>query len=275
MRTNFGLDRPIPEQYAAWLGNFVTGDFGFSFSRFRPVSEVLAEAIPNTLWLGGASLIVVFVVGCAVGIVQSVRQYSRTDHALTFVTLLLYSIPTFWLGVMLVLWASSPSWPDALLLPVSGMQSLDYDRLGLWGRVADRARHLVLPTIALGLSSAAAVARYMRGSMLETIDEDYIRTARAKGLSERRVVFGHALRNALIPIVSLVGLFLPILFGGAVVVEKIFAWPGMGMVMYEAVSARDYPLVMAGAFLFAVLVIVGNLLADLLYAVVDPRIRYR
>ena len=275
MRRNFGLDRPLPEQYVAWLQSFVTGDFGFSFSRFRPVGEVLSEAIPNTLWLGGASLIVVFAVGCAVGIVQSVRQYSKTDHALTFATLFLYSVPTFWLGVMLVLWASSPVWPDALQLPVSGMQSLDYDRLGLWGRLADRARHLVLPTIALGLSSAAAVARYMRGSMLETIDEDYIRTARAKGLGEGRVVFGHALRNALIPIVSLVGLFLPILFGGAVVVEKIFAWPGMGMVMYEAVSARDYPLVMAGAFLFAALVIVGNLFADLLYAVVDPRIRTR
>lgn len=275
MRRNFGLDRPLPEQYAAWLQSFVTGDFGFSFSRFRPVGEVLTEAIPNTLWLGGASLIVVFVVGCAVGIVQSVRQYSKADHALTFATLFLYSVPTFWLGVMLVLWASSPAWPDALQLPVSGMESLDYGRLGPWERLADRARHLVLPTIALGLSSAAAVARYMRGSMLETIDEDYIRTARAKGLGERRVVFGHALRNALIPIVSLVGLFLPILFGGAVVVETIFAWPGMGMVMYEAVSARDYPLVMAGAFLFAALVIVGNLVADLLYAVVDPRIRYR
>lgn len=274
MRRNFGLDQPLVAQYGHWLASFLMGDFGFSFSRLRPVADVLAEALPNTLWLGGASLLVVFVVGCAVGIVQAVRRYGRLDHVLTFFALLIYSIPTFWLGVVLIMWSSSGAWPVGGL-PISGMQSLDYETLGLWGRIADRARHLVFPTVTLGLGSAAAVARYMRGSMLETIDEDYIRTARAKGLSERRVVFGHALRNALIPIVSLVGLFLPILFGGAVVVEKIFAWPGMGMVMYEAVSARDYPLVMAGAFLFAALVIVGNLVADLLYAVVDPRIRYR
>ena len=275
MRRNFGLDQPLHEQYFRWLGSFLTGEFGFSFTRLRPVRDVLAEALPNTLWLGGASLIVIFLVGCAVGIAQAVRQYSWLDHGLTFGALFLYSIPTFWLGVVLVLGVSSNAWPDALRLPISGMQSLDYEQLGPWDRLIDRARHLVLPTIALGLSSAAAVARYMRGSMLETIDEDYIRTARAKGLSEWRVIFGHAVRNALIPIVSLVGLFMPLLFGGAVVVEVIFAWPGMGRVIYEAIGARDYPLVMAASFLFAVLVILANLVADLLYAVVDPRIRYR
>jgi peptide/nickel transport system permease protein len=238
------------------------------------VADVLTDALPNTLWLGGASLVVIFVVGCAVGVVQAVRQYSPVDQALTFGTLFLYSIPTFWLGVVLLLAVSADGWPEFARLPISGMQSLDYDRLGFWGQVTDRARHLMLPTITLGLASAAAIARYMRGSMLETIDEDYIRTARAKGLSERRVIFGHALRNALIPIVSLVGLFLPILFGGAVVVEVIFAWPGMGRLMYDAVLARDYPLILAASFLFASLVIVGNLMADLLYGVVDPRIRY-
>ncbi len=275
MRRNFGLDRPLHEQYLRWIGAFFTGDFGFSFSRLRPVSEVLGDALPNTLWLGGTSLFVIFAVGCAVGVIQAVKQYSKADHILTFAALFLYSIPTFWLGVVLILVVSSDGWPDALRLPISGMQSLDYPQMGPWERVVDRLRHLLLPTVALGLSSAAAVARYMRGAMLETIDEDYIRTARAKGLSERRVIFGHALRNALIPIVSLLGLFLPILFGGAVVVEFIFSWPGMGRLMYDAISARDYPLVMAGSFLFAVLVILGNLLADLLYAVVDPRIRYR
>ncbi len=274
MRRNFGLDQPLLEQYLRWLGSFLTGDFGFSFSRLRPVRDVLAEALPNTLWLGGTSLVAIFLVGGIVGIVQAVRQYSRTDHLLTFVTLFIYSIPTFWLGVVLILWVSSPAWPDALRLPISGMQSLDHANLDLWGRIVDRTRHLVLPTTALGLASAAAVARYMRGSMLETIDEDYVRTARAKGLSERRVILAHALRNALIPVVSLLGLFLPILFGGAVVVEYIFSWPGMGRLMYDAISARDYPLVMAGSFLFAVLVVAGNLVADLLYAVVDPRIRY-
>jgi len=274
MRRNFGLDQPLLEQYVRWLGAFATGDFGFSFSRLRPVSEVLAEALPNTLWLGGASLLVIFAVGCLIGVVQAVRQYSRTDHALTFVALLLYSITTFWLGVVLIMWASSDSWLGTRL-PISGIQSLDYAGLDFWGRIADRARHLVLPTVTLGLGSSAAVARYMRGAMLETLDEDYIRTARAKGLSERRVILGHAVRNALLPIISLVGLFLPILFGGAVVVEYIFSWPGMGRLMYDAILARDYPVVMAASFLFATLVIIANLAADLLYAAVDPRIRYR
>ena len=274
MRRNFGLDQPLLEQYLRWLGAFLTGDFGYSLSRLRPVSELLAEALPNTLWLGGASLIVIFAVGCLIGVIQAVRQYTRTDHLLTFLALFLYSVPTFWLGVMLVMWASSGSW-GAGALPISGMQSLDYDSLGFWGRIADRARHLVLPTVTLGLGSAAAVARYMRAQTLETLDEDYVRTARAKGLSERRVVLGHAVRNALLPIISLVGLFLPLLFGGAVVVEYIFSWPGMGRLMYEAILARDYPLVMAASFLFAGLVIVANLVADLLYAVADPRIRYR
>lgn len=275
MRRNFGLDRPLAEQYFRWIASFATGEFGVSIARLQPVGDILREALPNTLWLGGASLIVIFAVGCSVGIVQSVRQYSALDHSLTFGSLFLYSVPTFWLGVVLVLVWSSSGWPDALRLPISGMQSLDHDQLSAWGKVGDRLRHLALPTIALGLSSAAAVARYMRGSMLETIDEDYIRTARAKGLSEGRVILGHAVRNALIPIVSLFGLFLPILFGGAVVVESIFAWPGMGLVMFDAIEARDYPVLMAGTFLFAALVVVANLLADLLYAVVDPRIRHR
>jgi peptide/nickel transport system permease protein len=274
MRRNFGLDRPVLEQYARWLGAFLTGDFGFSFSRLRPVGEVLGEALPNTLWLGGASLVVIFAVGCAVGVVQAVRHYSRVDHVLTFLALLLYSIPTFWLGVVLIMWSSSGVWPMAEL-PISGMQSLDHESLGVWGRIVDRARHLVLPTITLGLGSAAAVARYMRGSMLETLGADFIRTARAKGLTERRVLLVHALRNALLPIISLLGLFLPILFGGAVVVEYIFSWPGMGRVLYDAILARDYPLVMAATFLFAALVILANLVADLLYAVADPRIRFR
>jgi len=274
MRRNFGLDQPLLAQYGHWLASFLRGDFGFSFSRLRPVGDVLAEALPNTLWLGGASLLVVFLVGCAVGIVQAVRRYGRLDHGLTFFALLIYSIPTFWLGVVLIMWSSSGAWPVGGL-PISGMQSLDYETLGLWGRIADRGRHLVFPTVTLGLGSAAAVARYMRGSMLETLGKDFVRTARAKGLSERRVFLVHALRNALLPIISLLGLFLPVLFGGAVVVEYIFSWPGMGRLLYDAILARDYPLVMAATFLFATLVIVANLIADLLYAIADPRITYR
>ncbi|MFQ5689039.1 MAG: ABC transporter permease [Gemmatimonadota bacterium] len=274
MRHNLGLDQPLYEQYVRWLASFLTGDFGYSFSQFRPVTSVIADALPATLILGGVSLVLIFVVGCGVGIAQAVRQYSALDNGLTLLTLFIYSVPGFWLAIMLILLFSSPWVPDALRLPISGMHGLDYDALGWSGKLVDLARHLVLPSFALGIASAAAVARYMRSSMLEVIGQDYIRTARAKGLPERRVVLKHALRNALLPMVSLLGLFLPILFGGAVVIEVVFSWPGMGRVLYNAIFARDYPVVMAASFLFGVLVLAGNLMADLLYAVVDPRIRH-
>ncbi|MFQ5678439.1 MAG: ABC transporter permease [Gemmatimonadota bacterium] len=274
IRRNLGLDRPLHEQYVRWLVSFLSGDFGYSFSQFRPVREVIGDALPNTLLLGGVSLVLIFVVGCAVGVVQAVRQYSLLDHSLTFAALFVYSVPGFWLGLMLILLVSSPATPEGLRLPISGMQSLDYELLSGWAKLLDRARHLLLPSFALGIASAAAVARYMRGSMLEVIRQEYIRTARAKGLPERTVVLKHALRNALIPVLSLLGLFLPILFGGAVVIEVVFSWPGMGRLLYNAILARDYPVVLAATFLFAALVVVANLVADLLYAAVDPRIRH-
>lgn len=274
MRRNLGLDRPLHEQYLRWLAAFLTGEFGYSFSQFRPVRDVLADALPATLLLGAVSLALIFAVGCAVGIVQAVRQYSALDHALTFAALFVYSMPGFWLGLMLILLFASPAVPDALRLPLSGMTSLDFAAFGPWEKATDLARHLVLPSIALGLASAAAIARYARGSMLEVIHQDYIRTARAKGLPERTVILKHALRNALLPVISLLGLFLPLLFGGAVVIEVVFSWPGMGRLLYDSVLARDYPVVLAATFLFGALVVVGNLLADLLYAAVDPRIRY-
>lgn len=274
MRRNLGLDRPLHEQYVRWLAAFLTGDFGYSFSEFRPVRDVIADALPNTLLLGGVSLALIFVVGGAIGIVQATRQYSKLDHTLTFASLFVYSVPGFWLGLMLILLVSSPATPEALRLPISGVTSLDFDRLSIWGKLVDVSRHLVLPSIALGLASAAAIARYTRGSMLEVVRQDYVRTARAKGLSERRVILRHALRNALLPVISLLGLFLPILFGGVVVIEFVFSWPGMGGLLYNAILARDYPLVLAASFLFGALVVAGNLLADLLYAAADPRIRY-
>jgi peptide/nickel transport system permease protein len=274
MRRNLGLDRPLPVQYLDWLRSFFTGHFGYSFSQHRPVAAVIGDALPNTLLLSGISLVLIFVVGCAAGVVQAVRQYSATDQVLTLLALAIYSVPGFWLGIMLILLVSSPALSSWLHLPISGMVSIDHESLGWWGRMADRARHLVLPVIALGLASAAGVARYMRGSMLEVVGQDYIRTARAKGLPERRVILGHALRNALLPIVSLLGLYLPLLFGGTVVIEVVFSWPGMGRLLYNAILARDYPVVMAATFLFGALVVLGNLAADLLYAAVDPRVRY-
>jgi peptide/nickel transport system permease protein len=274
MRASMGLDRPLHVQYVSWIKAFLTGDFGYSYTQFRPVSEVIGDALPNTLLLGGVSLIVIFLVGCAIGTIQAVRQYSFSDTVLTISSLAIYSMPGFWLGLMLVLAVSSPWWPDVLALPVSSMRSVDHALMSPFGKFVDISRHLVLPVIALGLASAAGIARYMRGEMLEVIQQDYIRTARAKGLRESRVLVTHAMRNALIPIISLLGLFLPLLIGGSVVIEVVFSWPGMGRLMYDSILARDYPVVMASTFLFGVLVVLGNMIADLLYAAVDPRIRY-
>lgn len=275
MRRNLGLDQPLHIQYGKWLWSFVRGDFGYSFGQMRPIAEILPDVLWNTLQLTFISLVVIFVVGMLIGIVQAVRQYSLADNVLTFLALFFYSMPSFWFALMLILIfslrAGQEGW--ALQFPASGMTSIDYEYMSGGAKLADRLRHLVLPAIALGIGSAAGVARYMRGSMLEVIHQDFIRTARAKGLSERTVIFKHALRNALIPIITLLGLYLPFLLSGAVLVETIFAWPGMGRTIVEAILARDYPLVMATSFVIAAIVVLGNLLSDLLYAVVDPRIR--
>lgn len=275
-RARLGLDEPVPVQYVKWIKAFAVGDFGRSYVAGEPeVRDKIGAALPNTLLLGLVSLAMIFVVGGLIGVIQAVRQYSVSDTALTIGSLALYSMPGFWLGLMLQIAVSSGWWPDALSLPVSGMIDVrDHSSMTVVQQALDVARHLVLPTVALGLASAAGIARYMRGEMLEVIHQDYVRTARAKGLSERRVIFRHALRNALIPIVSLLGLYLPVLIGGSVVIEKVFAWPGMGLLLYDSVYARDYPTVMAATFLFGAIVVVGNLVSDLLYAAVDPRIRY-
>jgi peptide/nickel transport system permease protein len=279
MRRNWGLDQPIHVQYLRWMKSFLSGEFGYSLTQHRPVATIIAERVPNTLILTGTSLVLIFVIGIAVGIVQAVRQYSALDNILTFTALFIYSMPSFWLGLVLILVLAYkvhqiPWWPEALRFPASAMTSVSYDMLGAWGKLIDRLRHLVLPSIALGVASAASVARYMRSSLLEVIRQDYIRTARAKGLPERTVILKHALRNALLPIITLLGLYIPFLFSGAVLVEHVFAWPGMGKTIVDAILQRDYPLVMATSFVFAVLVVLGNLLADVLYAVADPRIRY-
>ncbi len=275
MRANLGLDQPLHIQYFKWLWAFVRGDFGFSFGQMRPINDILPEVLWNTIQLTLVSLVIIFAVGMLIGIVQAVRQYSLADNVLTFLALFFYSMPSFWFALMLILLfglkANQLGWP--VQFPSSGMTSTWYDDLSLGGKLLDRFMHLVLPATALGIGSAAGVARYMRGSMLEVIHQDFIRTARAKGRSERTVVFKHALRNALIPIITLLGLYLPFLLSGAVLVETIFAWPGMGRTIVEAILARDYPLVMATSFVIAAIVVLGNLLSDVLYAVVDPRIR--
>jgi len=277
MRSNFGLDQPLHIQYLKWMGAMLTGDLGQSFSHSRPVRDVLLAVLPNTLVLSACALLVAFVFGVVLGTIQAVRQYSTLDSALSVVLLFFYSMPSFWLALMLILTLSLFArnvWDLPFWFPASGIYSTGHDSLSFLGRLGDRARHLVLPTLSLALVLTAGIARYMRSSMLEIVRQDFVRTAHAKGLPERVVVFKHALRNALIPIVTLVGLYIPFLFSGALFIEYIFAWPGMGRTLYEAILTRDYPLVMAGTFLFATMVVLANLVADVLYAVIDPRIRY-
>ena len=277
MRVNFGLDQPVHVRYLRWLGAMLTGDFGHSISHSRPVLEVLVDFLPNTLILSACALFVAFFFGIIIGTIQAVRQYSVMDSAMSVVLLFFYSMPSFWLALMLILTLSLFArnvWDLPIWFPASGIVSVDYDFLTLGEKVRDRVMHLVLPTLSLALVLTAGIARYMRGSMLEVIRQDYIRTAKAKGLSEAVVVFKHALRNALIPVITLVGLYIPVLFSGTIFIETIFAWPGMGRTIYDAIFIRDYPLVMAGTFFFAIMVVVANLIADVLYAVIDPRIRY-
>jgi peptide/nickel transport system permease protein len=276
LRRNLGLDQPLHIQYFRWMTSFFTGDFGFSFAQSRPVAQIVMEALPNTLVLTGTALVLVFLIGIVIGVVQAVRQYSLFDSTSSVVSLFFYSMPSFWLALMLMLLFSlkAHQWGWPIALPPTGITSVDYEFLSAGARLTDRLSHLVLPVATLTLTLAAGVARYTRGQMLEVIRQDYIRTARAKGLPERTVILRHALRNSMLPVITLLGLYLPFLFSGTVFVEVIFAWPGMGRVIVDAIFQRDYPLVMATSFIFAVIVVLGNLLADVLYAVADPRIRY-
>ena len=276
LRQNLGLDQPIVVRYVKWLSAFARGDFGYSFAQGRPVADVLRDALPNTLVLAGCSLVLIFLGGVMIGALQAVRQHGWIDRTLSAVSLFFYSMPAFWLALMLVLIFSLKAyqWGWPIAFPATGVTSIDYEYLSLGGKLVDRLKHLVLPVTTVTLVSAAGIARYTRGQMLEVIRQDYVRTARAKGLGEGAVIVKHVLRNSLIPVVTLLGLSLPVLFSGTVFTETIFAWPGMGRTIVDAIFQRDYPVVMAASFFFAAMVVCGNLLADILYAVVDPRIRH-
>lgn len=269
MRRNFALDQPIHVQYVRYLTNLARGDWGMSFSMHRPVLDAFRDALPNTLLLAAAALIVDFLLGIALGTLQGMRPGTRLDRVGSAVTLTLYSVPTFWLGLMLVLvFGQELGW-----LPVSGVvDPVLYPTRNMLGKLLDRGAHLLLPALTLGLIGAAATARYQRAAMLEVIRQDFIRTARAKGLAERAVAL-HALRNAVLPTITLFGLALPTLLSGAVLVETVFAWPGMGRLAVEAIQRRDYPVVTGAATLVALAVVAGNLVADVLTRIADPRTR--
>ena len=274
--TKWGLDQPIHIQYGRMLGNLATGDFGVSIAQERPVFDIIWEKLPNTLLLSAVTLLVMVVTGISLGIAQSIRQYSLFDNLASVLSLFFYSMPSFWLALMLILIFSYHLQTGAgePLLPASGMKdAVMYDYMSPLEQFWDRVRHLLLPGVGLGLASSAGMARYMRSSMLEVVQQDYIRTARAKGLSETVVILKHTVRNALLPIITLVGLSLPFLFSGSVLIEYVFAWPGMGRVIVEAIFTQDTPLIIACFFVFTILVVGGNLLADIAYSLVDPRIR--
>ena len=270
LRARYGLDQPIGRQFASFLRGLVRGDLGTSIEYGRPVTALLAERLPATILLGGSALLLNFTAGLWLGVRQAVRRGKREDRWLTALSLAGYAMPSFWLGLVLA-WLVAIKWR---ILPAAGMQdpllSLD---AGSAARAVDVARHLVLPALTLSVVSIAATMRYQRSAMLEVLRLPYIVTARAKGLPERDVTWRHAWRNALFPVITLFGLWLPILVSGSVFVEAVFAWPGLGSLAAAAVGGRDYPLLMGASLLVAALVVAGTFLTDVAYAILDPRVR--
>ena len=269
MEKLYGLDEPLRVQYGKWLGRLARLDFGRSFLDDRPVTEKIVERLPITVTINVWSLLLVLGIAIPLGVVAAVRPEGAFDRLTAVFVFIGYSMPSFWLALLcMALFGVTLRW-----LPISGIHSLDYESFGLIHRWLDTAWHLVLPVGITAFVSLAGMSRYMRSSMVEVLRQDYIRTARAKGLPERRVLFHHGLRNGLLPIITILGLSLPDLIGGSVIAETIFSIPGMGRLFYDAVMARDYPVVMALVTVGAVLTMLGNLLADLGYAYADPRIR--
>ena len=266
----YGLDQPLLVQYVRYFGALARGEMGESFSQRRPVAQAIADAVPNTLLLTSTALVIDFALGILIGLFQAARARRRSDVALANVTLFFYSLPTFWLALVLQLvcglwlgWFPTGGPTDPVL----------HASLPLLGRLADRLYHLVLPALTLGLVGAGGTARFQRAALLEALGHDYVRTARAKGLADSAVLIRHAWRDALLPMISLAGVALPFLLTGAVLIESVFSWPGLGKLAADAISARDYPLVLGTTLLATCAVVLGSLLADLLTAAADPRVR--
>ena len=261
----FGLDQPVPIQYLSWLGRFVVGDWGYSFVSHQPVLGLIGERLPNTVYLMGTVFVTVLVLAIPVGVLTAVKQYSWFDHVVTGSTFGFLSTPTFWLGLLLIIFFGL----QLRWLPLGGMATP-----GAAFDLGDRLRHLILPVATISLVQLGSHVRYLRASMLETINQDYMRTARSKGLDERIVVLRHALKNAAIPLVTVVALDIPELFAGALVTEQIFGWPGMGRLFWDAATRLDYPILMGILAVSSTLIVLANLLADVVYGYLDPRIRY-
>jgi peptide/nickel transport system permease protein len=264
LRHQLGLDQPWHLRYLTWLGGIAQGHWGYSYYTGRPVLEMIGERLPATFTLMLSAFALAIALAFPLGVFAATHKYSWGDNLLSFGSFFAWAMPTFWFGLMLQLVLAV----HLRLLPVAGMHEIGS------ASAADLLRHLVMPAMVLGLGSIASWSRYLRSSVLEVLGQDYVRTARAKGLPRQRVLGRHVLRNSMIPIVTLMGLDLHVLFSGAVITESIFGWPGMGRLFLSALNNRDYPLQMAGLMISASLLIVGNLLADLTYAALDPRIRY-
>lgn len=261
-----GLDKPLQEQYALWVGALLHGDLGFSYIRQAPVVSLIAARLPQTMLLMGFALLVSVLFAVPLGVYQAYRRNTLFDRVASAIVFLSWSMPTFWFGTILIaVFAVTLRW-----LPVGGLQTIDTTAFDWPSRVA----HLILPAATLAIVSMAGWSRYIRGSMVEQLREDYTRTAIAKGLHTRTILFRHTLRNALIPFITLLGGTLPALFGGAVITEQIFAYPGLGQLFWQSATDRDYATLLGMTVISAVLVILGNLLSDVLYGVVDPRVRY-
>ncbi|MDP8298719.1 MAG: ABC transporter permease [Candidatus Tantalella remota] len=267
--TMYGLDKPVLTQYLLWMKRFLSLDFGRSFIDNQPVSAKILSRLPATLLLQGVSLLVIFCIAIPLGIISAVKRGSVFDRVTTILVFIGYAMPTFWLALLLILFFGV----KLQLFPVSGMSPWYAAYMGGFARLKDLGWHLVLPVAATAFGSLAALSRYSRSSMIEVLNENYILTAKAKGLSRGRVILVHALRNALLPIVTIVGLTLPVLISGSFIFETIFAWPGMGRLGYEAIMSYDYPVVMGVGVIATLLTLTGILLSDILYAAVDPRIR--
>ncbi len=263
-RISLGLDKPIYVQYFVWLRELLRGNMGYSMKSFQPVSAMIASHLGPTLLLMGVSLIVSLIIALPAGIYSAVHQYSKQDYAVVTASFLGSSIPGFFLSLLLIyIFTIRLGW-----FPSSGMTTL-----GTQSGAADVAKHMVMPVIVLSFSMAGNTIRYIRSAVLEILQQDYLRTAKAKGIGRFKVINKHALRNALIPIITVIGMEIPMLFGGAVIIEQVFSWPGLGLMTMSAISNRDYPVIMGVCLLSAVVVLVANLLTDVLYALADPTIQ--
>lgn len=274
IREKLGLDEPIYIRYGLWLERTLQGDFGVSYKYRKPVVDVIGTYIWNSFYLNVVAMILAFGISIPVGIKSAVKKYGIYDNFWTVFSLMGVSMPSFFFALLLIFFVAIPvSW-----IPLNGMRTTIYLAKGydsLWQEIKDVGIHMILPVTVLTITSLASLTRYVRNSVIEVINQDYIRTARSKGLSEKVVIYKHAFRNALLPIVTLLGLYIPGLFGGSILLETVFIWPGIGNVLYTSITDRDYSMLMAANVFYAVLMLAGNLLADVSYAFVDPRIRVK